>query len=186
MTLDTQSLTIVGALAGGVVTSLHCMAMCGPLACGMMAFQRDTRARLVAGASYHCSRLLSYSLVGGICGGIGASPLSWFFDSPMQLFPWAVGLLLLAFALCGGKLKLQIPWLTRFIYFVRSRLGPRQRSPLAAGLALGFTAPLLPCGPLYILFGACLFSGSFVNGLTFGLAFGLGTVPALWVAHQSL
>ena len=50
---------------------------------------------------------------------------------------------------------------------------------------MGLLTPLLPCGPLYLLFGAALLTGSAAKGAEFTLAFGLGTVPLLWlVQHQ--
>ena len=44
--------------------------------------------------------------------------------------------------------------------------------------------PFLPCGPLYLVFGAALLAGSAAKGAEFTLAFGLGTVPLLWLAQQ--
>ena len=49
---------------------------------------------------------------------------------------------------------------------------------------VGLGTPLLPCGPLYAMFGIALLSGSAVRGVEFMLAFGLGTVPLLWLAQS--
>ncbi|MGB0745102.1 MAG: sulfite exporter TauE/SafE family protein, partial [Opitutales bacterium] len=54
--------------------------------------------------------------------------------------------------------------------------------PMAAGL-IGFSSPLLPCGPLYMIFGLALFSGSALKGAEFAIGFGLGTMPLLWLAQ---
>ncbi|MGB0344913.1 MAG: sulfite exporter TauE/SafE family protein, partial [Coraliomargarita sp.] len=35
----------------------------------------------------------------------------------------------------------------------------------------------------YVIFGLCLFTGSAVRGAEFGLGFGLGTLPLLWLAQ---
>ena len=67
---------------------------------------------------------------------------------------------------------------------MRFRLG--KLSPIRGGLAMGALTPLLPCGPLYLLFGAALLTGSAIRGAEFALAFGLGTVPLLWLAQQQL
>ena len=67
---------------------------------------------------------------------------------------------------------------------MRFRLG--KLSPVRGGLALGALTPLLPCGPLYLLFGAALLTGSAARGAEFAFAFGLGTVPLLWLAQQQL
>ena len=44
--------------------------------------------------------------------------------------------------------------------------------------------PFLPCGPLYLAFGTALLAGSAAKGAEFTLAFGLGSVPLLWLAHH--
>ena len=48
---------------------------------------------------------------------------------------------------------------------------------------LGIATPLLPCGPLYFLVALALLAGSAVRGAEMMLAFGLGTVPLLWLAQ---
>ena len=49
---------------------------------------------------------------------------------------------------------------------------------------MGLLTPFLPCGPLYAAFGVALLAGSAAKGAEFTLAFGLGTVPLLWLAHH--
>jgi sulfite exporter TauE/SafE len=67
------------------------------------------------------------------------------------------------------------------------RLPARFRGrPLPQAAALGFATPLFPCGPLYFLVGLALLSGSALRGAEFMLAFGLGTVPLLWLAQTQL
>ena len=60
----------------------------------------------------------------------------------------------------------------------------RRRSRVQAAAALGFATPLLPCGPLYFILTLALVSGSALRGIEFMLAFGLGTVPLLWLAQS--
>ena len=50
---------------------------------------------------------------------------------------------------------------------------------------LGASTPLLPCGPLYFLLALSALAGSALRGLEFMLAFGLGTVPLLWVVQAN-
>jgi sulfite exporter TauE/SafE len=54
-----------------------------------------------------------------------------------------------------------------------------------AAAALGAATPLLPCGPLYFLLSLALLSGSALRGAETLLAFGLGTVPLLWLAQAN-
>ena len=175
--------TILGALAAGMVTSLHCAGMCGPIACGLSSMPAGDASRLMASIAYHGSRLASYTIIGALCGIIGKQPLAWFFDSPLVLMPWILVLVFLIFALGLEKRLPRPPMLLKFA--ARMRFRTARLTPVRSGLALGFITPLLPCGPLYLLFGASLLTGSALRGAEFALAFGLGTVPLLWIAqHQ--
>lgn len=175
-------MTTVAALMTGLATSLHCVGMCGPIACGLGSLAKTEGGRLACSTLYHASRLASYTLIGALCGAIGSQPLKWFFDSPAVILPWVlVGVLLLVAS--GLDQKIPRPrMLNRFTIKARFSLG--KRSAIAGSSAMGFLTPLLPCGPLYAIFAISLASGSAAKGAEFMLAFGLGTVPLLWVAQQ--
>ena len=74
--------TSAGALLAGLVTSVHCAGMCGPLICGMGTLAKSEQQRMSATVIYHSCRLFSYAAIGAVCGAIGQQPLRWFFDSP--------------------------------------------------------------------------------------------------------
>ena len=175
--------TTTGALLAGLVTSLHCAGMCGPIACGVGTLAKTEAERMTAATLYHGGRLFSYGVIGAICGGLGKQPLQWFFDSPAVLLPWA---LVIALILSAFGLDKKIPRpaiLNRFT--ARARFNMNRFSTLGAASMMGLLTPLLPCGPLYLVFGVALLSGSSAKGAEFTLAFGLGTVPLLWLAqHQ--
>lgn len=174
--------TSLAACAAGLVTSVHCLGMCGPLACGVAAGPATEGERVAAGATYHAARLFSYGMIGAVFATIGRKPLEWFFHSPMVLLPWVLAIVFLIFAF-GWEKKLPRP---RFLLILSTRLrwNVSRLAPVRRALAIGLLTPLLPCGPLYLLFGACLIAGSAAKGAEFALAFGLGTVPLLWLAQS--
>jgi sulfite exporter TauE/SafE len=94
---------------------------------------------------------------------------------------------LLAFAIVGMGLDVWLPKPA----FLSSRLRRVQtaafkmKSTLRAAL-LGFATPLLPCGPLYMMFALAMANGSASRGAEFAMAFGLGTLPLLWLAQTQL
>lgn len=176
--------TTIGALIAGLVTSVHCVGMCGPIACGLSSMPATETQRLMAMTAYHGARLSAYGLIGALCGSLGQQPLKWFFDSPAVLLPWVLVVVFLIFGLGLEKKLPRPPALLKWTAKLRFKLG--KLSPVRSGLALGTLTPLLPCGPLYLLFGASLLSGSAIRGAEFALAFGLGTVPLLWLAQQQL
>lgn len=176
-------MTTVAALAAGLATSFHCAGMCGPIACGLGTLAKSEGERLTAASLYHGSRLVSYSIIGGICGALGQQPLKWFFNSPAVLLPWVMVGVLLIMAL-GLDKKVPRPAILNRLT-ARARFKACRLSAYGGASAMGLLTPFLPCGPLYLVFGASLLAGSAAKGAEFTLAFGLGTVPLLWLAqHQ--
>lgn len=175
--------TTVAALVFGLATSLHCVGMCGPIACGLGSLAKSEGERLGAASLYHGARLISYGIIGAVCGALGQQPLKWFFASPAVMLPWVLVAVLLIMAF-GLEKKVPLPAiLSRFT--ARARFKTRTLPAYGAATMMGLLTPLLPCGYLYLIFAAALLSGSAAKGAEFTLAFGLGTVPLLWLAqHQ--
>lgn len=176
-------MTTPAALILGLATSLHCTGMCGPIACGLGTLAKSEGERLTAASLYHGARLLSYGTIGAICGALGQQPLKWFFDSPVALLPWVMVIVLLVMAL-GLDKKVPRPAILNRLT-TRARFSAGKLPAYGAASLMGLLTPFLPCGPLYLVFGAALLAGSAAKGAEFTLAFGLGTVPLLWLAqHQ--
>ncbi|MCX6877546.1 MAG: sulfite exporter TauE/SafE family protein [Verrucomicrobia bacterium] len=176
-------MTTVAALVAGLATSLHCAGMCGPIACGLGTLAKSEGQRLTAATLYHGSRLTSYAIIGGMGGAIGQQPLNWFFASPAVILPWVMVAVLLIMAVGWDQRVPRPAILNRFT--ARARFKADSFSAYGAASAMGLLTPFLPCGPLYMILGAALLAGSAVKGAEFTLAFGLGTVPLLWLAqHQ--
>lgn len=173
--------TPTAALLAGLVTSLHCAGMCGPLACLLTPTAGDKADPTTVNVVYQVSRLTGYTALGAVAGAIGGVPRAFFSEALVRWFPWV---LVLFFVLVAFRMEKRFPrigWLSRWIFRAQSALRGRPRVQVAA--ATGALTPLLPCGPLYFLVAIAALSGSAVRGAEFMLAFGLGTVPLLWLAQ---
>jgi len=170
------------AFLAGLITSLHCAGMCGPLACALMPGRGDRSDPQAVSTVYHLTRLTAYALLGAVAGGLGRMPLMWITGSALRWLPWVLVLYFVAMALRWDRFLPKPALLGRFSL----RLGTwvRGRPRVQAAAALGLATPLLPCGPLYFLLTLALLSGSALRGVEFMLAFGLGTVPLLWLAQS--
>ena len=173
-----------GAFAAGLVTSLHCVGMCAPLACMVSSMRRTDSERMNAAVLYHGGRIASYIAIGAIAGSLGAVPISALNSTPVMLLPW---LLAVAMLVIGFGLDRRLPK-PRFLckLLLRSQAKLSGMSAAGSGFSAGLLTPLLPCGPLYLMFGIALLSGSTVSGAEFMAAFALGTLPALWIAQHQL
>ncbi len=169
------------AFVAGLVTSLHCAGMCGPLACTLMPVRGDRADAQTVSTVYHVTRLTGYVALGALAGGIGAAPLTWVSQSALRWLPWVFVLFFVALALRWERFIPKFTAQFRVTWKLQAFL--RNRSRVEAAAAMGLATPLLPCGPLYFLVALALLSGSALRGVEFMLAFGLGTVPLLWLAQ---
>ncbi|MFP4540177.1 MAG: sulfite exporter TauE/SafE family protein [Opitutales bacterium] len=181
-------LAVDGALTAfiaGLVTSLHCAAMCGPIALLLAPRPGERTSFLTVTALYQGTRLLAITLGGALAGGLGMLVLDWtqlYQSSLAHYLPW---LLVFFFLLLALRLDRLLPN-SSAIGGLWGRMTKRffKLPRPVAGVAAGLFTPFLPCGPLYLVFGLALVSQSPVRGAEFLLAFGLGTLPLLWLAQQ--
>lgn len=170
------------AFIAGLITSLHCAGMCGPLACTLMPVKGDGSDAQLVSSTYHITRLASYTILGALAGGIGGAPLRWLHSDFLRWLPWVFVLFFLGMAFRWDRYVPKPLFLARLTMKLSQWI--RTRSRVEAAATMGFATPLLPCGPLYFLVGLALLSGSALRGMEFMLAFGLGTVPLLWLAQS--
>ena len=178
-----MEMTSIAALSAGLATSLHCVGMCGPLACAVTSKAKNREHALLETFSYHFGRLVSYTLIGSLAGLIGKQPLAYFFHSPAAILPW----MMIPFLIVTAFPKLfQLPrlnFLARPYY--KAKFWAQNKPAGIAGGLLGLISPCLPCTPLYLIFGVCLLSGSPITGALLAFCFALGTIPLLWAAQSS-
>lgn len=170
----------------GILTSVHCVAMCGGICLSQTVSSKGTGtvrsggfATLRPSLLYNLGRVISYTVIGGIVGALG-SVVS--FSGPMK---GAVQLLAGLFMIIMGLNMLNIfPWLRRLNprmpkVLVRklSPLRGRSNSPLYIGLLNG----LMPCGPLQAMQLYALSTGSPVKGAVSMFLFSIGTVPLMFL-----
>lgn len=173
--------TPLAALAAGLVTGMHCCGMCGPLTCAVLR-RDDGSGYWVPLGVYHGARLAAYALIGGLLGWVGQSAAGLFSNEISRAVPWAFALV---FLVMGFGLERYIPQPRFFtMALARLRLGPAGGARMAG--VLGLATPFLPCGPLYMVFGVAVFSGSFFAGAGLMAAFALGTLPIFGLAQSQV
>jgi sulfite exporter TauE/SafE/copper chaperone CopZ len=171
----------------GLVTSVHCVAMCGGInlsQCiprsgeGGTALLSALGPALRPGLLYNLGRVVSYTLIGVMVGALGqVISFSGAMKGVVQL---AAGVFML---IMGINMLGLFPGLRRFSprlpgvftrYIDRKKAG--SNSPLYIGLLNG----LMPCGPLQAMQLYALSTGSPLKGGLSMLLFSLGTVPLMF------
>jgi len=160
----------------GLVTSLHCVAMCGGITITQTVGRSGGGSRVAPVLAYNAGRVISYTLLGGVVGGLG----SLFSLSPTMngLIPVLAGafMLFLGVRMLGifpglSRLRLRIPGMP-----ARASAAAARRGPFLVGLANG----LMPCGPLQTMQVYALGTGGLLPGALSMLLFSVATVPLMF------
>ncbi len=174
----------LAAMVVGIASSVHCILMCGPLACAGFSTFGKKGSRRAAAAAYQLGRLASYTGVGAALGGLGGGIAQVLSISVRPYLPWVMAATLVATAFELGK---RLPAIPGFAPVVRgiSRASGRL-SPVARSGTIGALTPLLPCGLLYGISAAAIAIGSAGGGALVMGGFALGSGPALLLAQAGL
>ena len=164
----------------GLMGSLHCVGMCGPIAF-MLPVDRSNKYKKIGQIFiYHSGRLLAYSIIGLIFGLLGKGLYLFGMQQKLSI---AIGVLMIVFVLIPyrtfNKYNLSKP-IYKLISKVKNRLGQelKKKSP-DTFLTIGFLNGFLPCGLVYMaLFGA-IAMGDAAQGSLYMFLFGLGTIPLM-------
>jgi Uncharacterized conserved protein len=181
----------------GILTSVHCMAMCGGICLsqcvsGNAANGKGNETRLPGTVTgnitsnrtawkpsllYNLGRVISYTVLGGIVGGIGSvisfsGVMKGFVQIFAGIFMVIMGMKMLNLFPGLRKFSLPMPKIIRQILFRKNS----HRSPFYIGLLNGF----MPCGPLQAMQLYALSTGSPIKGAIAMFLFAAGTVPLLF------
>ena len=159
----------------GLLTSLHCVAMCGGINLAQSAASAQSGKKISASnIQYNAGRLISYTIVGGIVGVLGSVlRISTGVQAAIQIAAAVFMVLMSLNMLDLGVLKGVMPTLPQGL---RARLlGEGKNSSLWIGLVNG----LMPCGPLQAMQLYALSTGSWTMGALSMACFCLGTIPLM-------
>ncbi len=167
------------ALLVGLVSSLHCIGMCGSFVIGYSSEDaRWGRSPWRSHLAYGAGKTLSYAAFGGLFGYAG----SLLAVTPQMAGISAVlaGAFLVVYGMNMLGFWLRLRWLRLRQPEVLARYAIRQKrqakSPWVVGLCTGL---LLACGPLQAMYVMAAGLGDPWQGAKLLALFGLGTLPAL-------
>jgi uncharacterized protein len=160
----------------GLVGSLHCAGMCGPLALALPVTGKATGGFVLGRAAYNLGRLVTYCLLGLVFGLLGRSLLLAGIQRWVSI---ALGVFLLTGLFASRKLALWRP-VTSVVERLKTHMAGllHRRSLLALGL-LGLLNGLLPCGLVYVAGAGATATSGILDGAEYMAAFGAGTVPMM-------
>lgn len=163
----------------GLLSSLHCVSMCGGLALaqgsrGLAA--PKAREAVIPSLAYNTGRIVSYTAIGAAVGAAGEVLRIGAGARAIILGFAGVFMLAMGVSLAGWIRLPRLRWKAFQSFSERTRAGAARLGPFAVGLANGF----IPCGPLQAMQVFALGSGSAMAGALAMFAFSLGTTPLLF------
>jgi uncharacterized protein len=167
---------IATAFVLGLVGSLHCAGMCGPLALALPQAGRNASAFFAGRVAYNLGRIITYCGMGLVFGLLGKTLA---LAGLQQWVSIALGVLLLVGLFASRRLALWRP-VTALVEQLKSRMASLLRRRTFVGLlSLGLLNGLLPCGLVYVACAGATATGSLLQGALYMAAFGAGTVPMM-------
>lgn len=172
----------------GLLTSVHCIAMCGGINLSQCIQQKRTETgngASVLGSAllYNLGRVISYTVIGAILGfagmligggsGVG---ISLFLQGILKIIA-GIFMVLMGINMLGifPGLRRFTPQIPRFLAGRVNQKKAGNRQPFIVGMLNG----LMPCGPLQSMQIVALASGNPLAGAFSMFMFSLGTVPLM-------
>lgn len=160
-------IALFGILAASAVGSIHCVAMCGPLA---------SAGSLRLAAVHSLGRLVTYATLGMVAGAIGSAVnVAGHLASVQRAAMLISGVVIIGIAVAPAIRREKAGSLfSRGLVRIRSKRSARTRAAL-----MGMLTGLLPCGWLWAFVVTAGGTGHVLGGLGVMVFFWLGTVPAM-------
>jgi sulfite exporter TauE/SafE len=168
------------ALLFGLISSFHCIGMCGPIAMMLPVDHNNPTKKVLQIMLYHLGRLTAYGMLGLFFGMLGKG---LFLAGLQQQLSIAVGILMIVLVVVPEKILANYNFskpVYKLISKVKAHLGAqfKRKSPDAL-FTIGLLNGFLPCGMVYAaLFGAIAMQSELL-GVAYMVLFGLGTIPMM-------
>jgi sulfite exporter TauE/SafE len=168
------------ALIFGIISSLHCIGMCGPIAMMLPVSHNNPTKKVIQIMLYHLGRLTTYASLGFLFGILGKG---LYLAGMQQQISITVGIFMIIIAIVPEKIFANYNFsrpVYRLISKLKTNLGSqfKRKSPDAL-FTIGLLNGLLPCGLVYAaLFGAIAMQNVGFS-IMYMLLFGIGTIPLM-------
>lgn len=171
---------LYSALIFGLISSLHCIGMCGPIAMMLPVDRTNSVKKVSQIMMYHFGRLLAYASIGLVFGLVGKG---FFLAGIQQKLSIFIGVAMIITILTPERVLANYNFskpIYRLIAQIKTSLGKQFKNKSYQSLfTIGLLNGFLPCGMVYVaLFGAIAMQ-SVPFGILYMLLFGLGTIPMM-------
>lgn len=166
----------ISAFVTGLLGSMHCAGMCGPIAIATPVVGNTLVEKLLSKLLYNLGRVTTYCILGLLLGAFG---FGLKLAGMQQLVSIAAGLFIILATIGNNQF---------FAKLTNGKLGQLRNAATAkllgiktykALFGIGLLNGLLPCGFVYIALVGAVATQYVWQGALFMLLFGLGTMPVM-------
>jgi sulfite exporter TauE/SafE len=162
----------------GILGSVHCVGMCGPLAFAVPSLKPGLGYLIFDKVTYQIGRIISYSILGALIGLIGSQ--LWM-AGLQQILSLLTGCLILLAAL-SRLFKLASNYQSSYLLKPFNYLFGYAIKHKANHLIIGIINGFLPCGFVYLAMAAAVNTQSVSTAVEYMFWFGVGTTPLMLIA----
>lgn len=167
----------------GLLGSVHCLGMCGPLAFAVPSLKTGHAYLVLDKIFYHTGRIISYCILGVFIGLIGRQ--IWL--SGLQQGVSILSGLFILVAACSRLFKFtSFSNNTSFLLKPFNKLFGYALKHKANHLIIGMINGLLPCGFVYLALAGAVNTGTVRSAVEYMFWFGVGTSPLMLIATIGL
>ena len=167
----------------GLISSLHCIGMCGPIAMMLPVDRTNQAKKTLQIFTYHLGRLSAYGTIGFLFGLLGKGFSIAGIQQELSIF---LGVAMIIIVLVPERFFMNYNF-SRPIFTVISKiktsLGSQFKNKSYQSLfTIGVLNGFLPCGMVYAALAGAISTTNSIEGGLFMAFFGLGTLPLLLTA----
>lgn len=170
---------ILSAFIFGLLSSLHCVGMCGPIAFALPVHAGTKTEKWSKIVAYHLGRLFTYAAIGAIFGLFGRA---FALAGLQQVLSVIAGVILIIVALFQRKILNYVEQKSslKIVGLIKGAYQKIAKSKSVVNFfSLGLLNGLLPCGTVYIALIGAIALGNMAFSSLYMFVFGLGTLPLM-------
>ncbi|SMO45210.1 sulfite exporter TauE/SafE family protein [Gracilimonas mengyeensis] len=169
----------------GLLGSLHCIGMCGPIALSIPGDDHSPTAMFTRGLLYNTGRIFTYAFLGFGLGILGMGAAVAGYQNVLSII---LGILIVFFAIfpnikLPGKLR---DTYAKFQSLISSGISTlfKERS-LSSSFLIGLLNGFLPCGLVVTALAVALVTDTALHSSIYMALFGLGTLPVMLLMNMA-
>jgi hypothetical protein len=167
--------------AVGLLGSLHCIGMCGPIVLALPVIGDSQLKIFIGRILYNLGRIVTYTLMGALFGLFGSRLVLFGLQQYLSI---TFGAIILIYVFTPRKIKAKVA--NTFVYrtttnFIKAKFTKMISNKSNSSLfTIGILNGLLPCGFVYVGIAGAVSTVDWFSGALYMTMFGLGTFPVMF------